>query len=592
MNTTMQLSDIFKNIIFTSKLVFKINKSFVFITLAAFMLQTALPIINMYFVKEIIDAITGRKEVKLVLLLVVIMAAANLSGALFNRWISAHASQQTEKTAWEIKYYLGTIVAKMKYSDIEQPRIKNFISLAESNSFTEIITSATGIFLAFINLITYATIVLFVQPWIALILGVSLVLQFFLRKAKLYFDYKWEVIQMPHLNKQWYMQEVILNAEYRKELRVNQLKDWILKKEQKQYEEVCKKDTIECCRLQGIIDIFSNTIKLIETVVVYLMLAYKVVFSSMSLGDYSFYLTSAFNLTEALRSFVSSISNMLENGMFAKDFRYLVTLSDEAELEGTTGKLANAEKIEIEFRNISFKYPNTERYVLKNISFKIYDGEKISLIGVNGAGKTTIVKLICKFYEPTEGEIFINGVSINELNQKDIAQKLSIIFQDFKLFPFSIAENVAVGTSIDEQRAKNCLEQSGVLKKVRTLPYGINTSLTKEFDPEGIELSGGEGQKVAIARAFYKDAPLVILDEPTSALDPIAEYDIYKSFATLTSNRTAIYISHRLTTTRFTDRIFVLSEGEICESGTHSELMQIEDGIYRNMFESQAQYYI
>lgn len=592
MSAVMKLVDVFKNIIFTSRLVFKINKSFVFITLAAFMLQITVPVINMYFIKEVIDAVADKEGVKIVLLLVAAMAAVKLFGALFNKWISAHVSQQTEKTAWEIKYYLGTIVAKMKYSDIEQPRIKNFISLAESNSFTEIITDATGAIHAFVNLITYATIVLFVQPWIALILAASLVLQLILRKAKLYFDYKWEVIQMPHLNKECYMQAVILDAEYRKELRVNQLKDWILKKAQKQYEEVCKKDTIECCRLQGLIDIFSNTVKLIETAVVYLMLAYKVVFSSMSLGDYSFYLTSAFNLTEALRSFVSAISNMLENGMFAKDFRYLVTLSDEAKSEGTTGKLSNAEKIEIEFRNVSFKYPNTDRYVLKNISFKIRNGEKISLIGINGAGKTTIVKLICKFYEPTEGEVFINSISINELNQKEIAQKLSIIFQDFKLFPFSIAENVAVGTNIDEKRINQCLEQSGVLKKVRTFPHGINTSLTKEFDSEGIELSGGEGQKVAIARAFYKDAPLVILDEPTSALDPIAEYDIYKGFARLTSDRTAIYISHRLTTTRFTDKIFVLSDGKICECGTHSELIQIQNGIYRNMFKSQAQYYL
>ena len=591
-NDKMKLADIFRNVIFTIKLVFKINKRLVFAQLFMFVLQIALPLINMYFMRNLINAITNNEEIKQILISVVAMAVVNLCITLINRIVSSYISIQTQKTTIGIKYHLGVLVSRMKYSDIEQPKIKNFISLAESNSFTEIITSATNIISALINLLTYSTIVLFVQPWIVLLLVVSLVLQFVFSKMKLNFSYKWEVAQMPSINKTSYFEEVLLGREYGKELRINRLKEWMIGKINKQYTEVDRKIIVDCNKQGGIIDFFSSIINLIETVSVYLLLAYKVVFSNMSLGDYSFYLGSTFNLTSALRNLMRSISDILENGLFAKNFRYLTILAETAEAEGSVGKLNNTNKVEIEFRNVSFKYPGTDKFILKNLSFKINSGEKVSVIGLNGAGKTTIVKLICKFYTPTEGEIFVNGISLNEISQKEIAEKMSIVFQDFKLFSFSIAENVAVETKFDENRVRDCLERGGVLEKVKTLSDGINTYLTKDFNSDGIELSGGEGQKVAIARAFYKNAQFIILDEPTSALDPIAENYIYKRFEELTAGRSAIYISHRLTTTRFTDKIIVLSEGTICECGTHDELMKIENGIYYNIFMSQAQYYL
>jgi len=589
-NNKLKLTDVFKNIIFTVKLVFDLNRCFVFIQLFAFILQVLTPLVNMYFIKEIIDAISNREEINQIFLLVVGMAVVSLAVALVNRILSSCISEQSEKTAHKMKYYLGTVVSKMKYSDIEQPKIKAFISLAESNSFTEIITDAANIILTFINLGVYSAIVLVVQPWIVLLLIISIVLQCIFNKLTLNIDYNWEVISSHELNELdsiWYM---LCDVKYGKELRVNLLKSWLMGK----YKQARKKFySVGYTWLKKtiVVESFSKIIKLIENISVYLILAYKVVFSSMTLGDYSFYLGSTFNLTGALSSFISAIAHMIGNGMFARDFRYLVNLAKDAEEESTFDGLSGVERIEIEFRNVSFKYPNTEKYVLKDVSFKIHSGEKISLIGENGAGKTTIVKLICKFYEPTDGEIFINDISTKELSQRAIAEKLSIVFQDFKLFSFSIAENVAMKMNINEKKVCECLEYSGVAEKVKTLPKGINTLLSKEFDSEGIELSGGEGQKVAIARAFYKNAPFIILDEPTAALDPIAEYDIYKSFAELTSGRTAIYISHRLTTTRFTDKIIVLSNGGICECGTHAQLIQVENGIYRNMFETQSQYY-
>lgn len=215
----------------------------------------------------------------------------------------------------------------------------------------------------------------------------------------------------------------------------------------------------------------------------------------------------------------------------------------------------------------------------------------MSIVGVNGAGKTTFVKLLCRFYEPTEGEIFVNGIPVKDIPLNEYYGLLGVVFQDFSLFNFTVRENISMSTKADEDRLRDAIVKCGLENRVETLPDGVDTYIYKEFDPDGIELSGGEGQKIAIARAVYRGAPIVIFDEPTSALDPIAEYDIYRNFHDLAENRTAIYISHRLSSTRFTDRTAVFANGTIAEYGTHDELMAIDGGIYKEMFAAQAKYY-
>lgn len=250
------------------------------------------------------------------------------------------------------------------------------------------------------------------------------------------------------------------------------------------------------------------------------------------------------------------------------------------------------ERYTIEFKNVSFKYPNTEKFVLKDVSIKIESGTRLSIVGYNGAGKTTFIKLLCRLYKPTSGVIYLNGVDISTIDFDKYRDILAVIFQDYQLFSFSIKENIDLDSEYDESRVNEAIEKSGLKEKIESLSKGLNTSIGREFDEEGIEFSGGECQKLAIARAIYKDAPLIILDEPASALDPIAEYDVYKRFSELAAGKCAVYISHRLSSTRFTDKIAVFSDGEICEYGSHNELMQIEGGVYRNMFDMQAQYYI
>ncbi|MBQ7428745.1 MAG: ABC transporter ATP-binding protein [Butyrivibrio sp.] len=246
---------------------------------------------------------------------------------------------------------------------------------------------------------------------------------------------------------------------------------------------------------------------------------------------------------------------------------------------------------EIEFRHVSFAYPKTDRKILDDISIKIRPGEHLSIVGLNGAGKTTFIKLLCRLYDPTEGEILVDGVNIKEYDYKEYMQQIAPVFQDFKLFAFSMGENIAFDKAGNAKISKYT-DLVGLKDLLGKLDNGFNTNIFKYFDEKGIEPSGGEQQKIAISRALFKDSPIVILDEPTAALDPLAEYEVYKEFHTLVGGKTAVYISHRLSSCKFCDKIAVFSEGHIAEYGTHDELINVPSGIYAEMFEAQAKYYV
>ena len=246
---------------------------------------------------------------------------------------------------------------------------------------------------------------------------------------------------------------------------------------------------------------------------------------------------------------------------------------------------------QIEFRNVSFRYPGRDDWAIKNLSLKLTIGEKLAIVGMNGSGKTTMIKLLCRLYDPQEGEILLNGVDIRKFKQADYLSLFSVVFQDYVLFPFQLGENVAVDREYEEQAVRTCLMDAGFGERLTEMEDGVHTYLYKDYDDSGVEVSGGEAQKIAIARAIYKDAPFILLDEPTAALDPKAEYEIYTNFDKIAGDKTAIYISHRLSSCRFCERIAVFHEGRLIQMGSHEELVKDKDGKYYEMWSAQAQYY-
>jgi len=252
----------------------------------------------------------------------------------------------------------------------------------------------------------------------------------------------------------------------------------------------------------------------------------------------------------------------------------------------------NDNEYEIEFKNVSFKYPGNEVYVLKNLNMKLHIGQRMAIVGMNGSGKTSMIKLLCRLYDPTEGSITLNGIDIKKYNYAEYMSIFSVVFQDFKLFSFSLGQNVATTVEYDLEKVETALKQAGFADRLSSMTKGLDTALYNNFEEDGVEISGGEAQKIALARALYKDAPFIILDEPTAALDPIAEFEIYSKFNEIVGDKTAIYISHRLSSCRFCDDIAVFHEGRLIQRGSHDKLIANKEGKYCELWNAQAQYYV
>ena len=302
------------------------------------------------------------------------------------------------------------------------------------------------------------------------------------------------------------------------------------------------------------------------------------------------YISSITKIYSSVSGCISTIEDMQNNAVFLKQtFEFLDIPNNMYQGSLTTEKRSDR-KYEIEFRNVSFRYPGCEQYALRNINLKFKIGQKLAVVGMNGSGKTTFIKLLCRLYDPTEGKILLNGIDIRKYNYKEYMTIFSVVFQDFKLFSLTLGENVAAEINYNEEEVKSALKKSGFHNRLSTMPEGLNTYLYKDFNKKGIIISGGEAQKIAIARAIYKNAPFIILDEPTAALDSIAEADIYQKYDEMTKGKSSVYISHRLASTRFCSRILMLEQGEIQEEGTHEELLR-QSGKYAALYEVQSKYY-
>ena len=339
----------------------------------------------------------------------------------------------------------------------------------------------------------------------------------------------------------------------------------------------------------GGIDILSAFITLLRDGLAYGLLIYKIAKGNLLASEFVFYFALIGQYSVYIYGIMNGCIDLYRSSLCISDVRNF--LDYKSVMNHGKGIDIFQSAPEIEFHNVCFRFPNSDAMILNHISFKIKCGEKIALVGINGAGKTTLIKLICGLFIPTDGYISVNGRNISEYNIEEYYSKISAVFQDIYTLPMSIEENIAgFRADIDYERLNAAIEKAGLKDKIDLLPNGLQTKLDKTLFKDATELSGGEKQKLAMARALYKESPIVILDEPTAALDPIAEEKVYRIYHSLSDKTTSIFVSHRLASTRFCDRIFYMENGQILEEGTHEALMR-DNGKYAAMFHAQSQYY-
>ncbi|AWZ49992.1 ABC transporter (plasmid) [Clostridiaceae bacterium 14S0207] len=386
-----------------------------------------------------------------------------------------------------------------------------------------------------------------------------------------------------------YIGDLMSNFAYGKEMRIYNLKEFMANKFNKLVNDRVKVEKKIKTKFMNS-NIIDSIFIFIKDGVGLVYLTYSVLNNKMSIGEFTMYFSILSYINIMSGSIIEDFAHIRAQNLYINDYIDFMKKYDCREVTTEGYDIPIIDKLEFEFKNVSFKYPFTDRYIYEDLNLKICAGEKLAVVGVNGSGKTTLIKLLTRLYEPTSGEILLNGINIKKFNKKEYFKIFSVVFQDSKLYPFTIKENISSQEEGNEKKVLDSLEKADMIEKINKLHKGIDTSVFKHIDEQGIEFSGGENQKLTLARALYKDGNMIILDEPTAALDPIAENELYNNFNNLINGKTAIYISHRLASTSFCDKIALFENGKIIEYGNHSELMA-QKGQYYKIFKTQASYY-
>ncbi len=386
-----------------------------------------------------------------------------------------------------------------------------------------------------------------------------------------------------------YYLEILSGYEKQKDLRICKQQN-LYEKEFRRIESNVKR-TMNKMAHYIMLDIFTEqSVSAVTGFLVYVFAGLLACAGIISIGGVVTYAASILKFMDAIGRATYQLSWLSGNCAFAGDYVKYMGLPQRKH-EGTIPMEKRQDgKFSVEFDHVSFKYPGSETYVIKDLNLKFVIGERMAIVGRNGSGKTTFIKLLCRLYDVTEGCIKVNGIDIRKYDYTEYCQLFSVVFQDFQVFAFPLGENVAAGTKVEEERAVDALNRAGLGECYGNLEKGLSTNISKEFDDKGVTFSGGEKQKIAIARAIYKNAPFVIMDEPTAALDPESECEVYAGFDKMVGNKTAIYISHRLASCRFCEDILVFDGGDVVQRGKHEEL-EHQEGLYRELWDAQAQYY-
>ncbi|MBO5944383.1 MAG: ABC transporter ATP-binding protein [Clostridia bacterium] len=585
---------VLKNVIFALKLVWEADKR---LLIGYFVTEISNKVLSMYvqnilFLKVLLSIIDGDADFKTYFVYLLLFFVVFLSVKVISAYAERTRLISTKVVLKRVNNKIFEKATQLDVSCYENPDFYDKYqraTLVLSSSYYDLICwDVAAVVGGIVALICVIGTVTAINPmYLLFLLPVTLVFAIELAKSKAVYKRDLEMTKNNRIKA--YIQRTMFLKEFSKDMRTSNIFAVLTKRFKAAIDAnilILKNYGVKLFLYSMLSSLFSDFIPIIGT---YAFAGYQFIFTqALSISGFSVVLASINSVRDSTLSIAEGFDEMTQMALFFQNLRDFF----DYEPKITDGGKDAEEFQSIEFKNVSFTYPDTTKEILKNVSFKITKSETIAIVGVNGAGKSTLVKLLLRFYDANEGEILYNGINVKEYNVASLRNAFATVFQDYKNFAVSVNENIMCHECSDEEKkiAEKALKQSGVWDKIASLPKGADTVLTREFEIDGAGLSGGENQKVSAARLFAREFEIAILDEPSSALDPIAEYKMYENLIDVTKDKTVIYISHRLSSAVLSDRIYVLGNGTILESGSHSELMA-QGGEYSKMFTLQASSY-
>jgi len=587
-------ANIINNTFFTIKKIYSIDKNYVLSKIIASILSAISNFLYPYILKIVIECIEKNLSYKEMLLRLLVVV---LTIFLIQQVIRLSTVTWQKSRLIQVKLQLETSLRSLDidYEILERPETQDALEkchrslnnntgmLGLFNRFCDSLYQFFTFMIASVLIIFEVNILLVIAIIILSIIKVIIENKNQKRRKKEFFD-----VSPPIWRKINYSNSISTNLTIAKDLRIYDMDEFINYERDnaiKEYIDI----TIRDCKKSFLANALNQIISIFDSLLLYGFMIYAVLKEDMAISTFTFMVSSVFKLINSLYNLIVSNSEILYNSLQINDYRKFMDI-DYKNPNQTLEVSGN--DIEIEFKNVYFSYYMQEDYALEDVSFKIKAHEKIALVGYNGAGKTTIVKLLSGLYKPTKGQILINGIDITKIKQESLAKIIAPVFQETIFFPLTVEENIAmkINEKYDSKKILDIIKLLKLEEKINSLPLKVKSILSRELDDDGIELSGGENQKLSLARAMYKNGQVFILDEPTSALDAISEYEMYNNFNDIVKDHTTIFISHRLSSTKFCDRIILLDKGKVIEIGTHDELMEL-NGKYAKLFNMQAKYY-
>ena len=557
--------------------------------------MTLMPFVNILVMPLIVDEMLTTRSAEKIFEYVVFILASEFALNLLNGILGNVLERYTVKFENYYKTVLSARIMELDFQLTEDKKALDQMELAKngmtwySGGLNGIVEPLFNMASALLTVVGVIVIVATQAPILILITASILVLSALINSKLNQIEQK-QYAELSKINRVFgYLGWELTDFRYGKDIRLYGAKDMMVEKWD-HYTDIMVGNWKTLADKQLPLNLLMVATDIVRDFGTYFYLGVLAITGKITIGVATQMFTAAGTFYGSMRNLVWNFQELTKRANYANEY---VKFMDYPAAIQKGNKHVTPGPHTFEFKDVSFSYPGADVEVLKNINLTLTPGEHLSVVGLNGAGKTTLVKLLCRLYDPTKGAIYMDGVDIKEYDYEEYMTVFAPVFQDFKLFAFTMKENILMDKSEDESLdVSTVLERVGLAEKLSTLSNGADTVVYKHFDKDGIEPSGGEQQKLAIARALYKNAPVVILDEPTAALDPMAEYDIYRQFDTLVHEKTAIYISHRLSSCQFCDRIAVFSDKELKEYGTHAELVNKPGGVYAKMFAAQAQYYV